>query len=123
MKKMKEPSITKVEFIEVIGLLREQDKKDHVFADFMENYLDGRFVPMMSEKANSAAMKSLALHFGDRLTSKHDMTWIEWWAYECDWGAKDNKAHINGVEFPVSDASMFYDMMVMWMNNGKKNDK
>jgi len=47
---MKKLFISKEEFVEICGLLKKQEEKDHKFCDFMETYLDGRFVPVMNEK-------------------------------------------------------------------------
>lgn len=112
MKKKKTPFITKDEFVECVNTLKEQEKKDTEFADFMEKYLDGRCVPTLSDHATKAAMKLLALAFEDR--SKE--TWVEWFAYECEFGARPMSVYVNDKEYVISSAEEMYDFMTMYMN-------
>ena len=120
------PVITKEQFCEIIEMLKEQQDKDREFAVFMEKYLDGRFVPMMSERAQSAAMKALSAIFNDVVgdSDETEDTWMEWFAYDCDWGnnEKNLTATIDGKEYTVKSAGDMYELLVAWMNfkvNGK----
>jgi len=114
---MKLPAISKNEFMEAVTLLREQEKKDMEFADFMEKYLDGRFVPTISDCASKAAMKLLALAFDDR----SENTWIEWFAYENDWGEKMLQVKLNSWKRwrRIKTPERMYDFLVEWMNEDK----
>ena len=114
MKKL--PIISKEEFIEVIDLLKKQYEKDYSFADFMEKYLDGRCVPMMSEYNGSAVIKLLSYIFDDRIPNESDLTWIEWFIYENDWGNKKLSAHFNNNPYIISSADDMYDFLVDWIN-------
>lgn len=117
---MKEAPITKEEFIDIISLLRKQFEKDMEFGRFMETYLDGRFVPQISDYATTAAMKALALAFGDRVTDKYGMTWIDWFSYECDWGDKPMTATLDKVEYVIDSPEKFYDFLIKWYNSDGK---
>ena len=114
---MKRPAITKEEFLEAVALLKAQEKKDMEFADFMEKYLDGRCVPTLSDHSTKAAVKLLALAFGDR--SEED--WISWFAYENDWGADGKQVKLESWKRwrRIKTPERMYDFLVEWMNEGK----
>lgn len=111
------PAITKEEFLEVIKLLHDQEKKDHEFGDFMEKYLDGRFVPMMSDCASMAALKALSACFNDRVKSKYDTTWIDWFFYENDCGEKKMQCYLKKKEYVIDSAEAMYDFLALWMGS------
>jgi hypothetical protein len=108
--------MTKDDFRKVVDLLRLQEKKDTEFADFMEKYLDGRCVPMLSDHALSAVEASLSAIFGDRKTDERDMSWIEWFFYECDFGDSPMSAYLGKKEYVIASADDMYDFLVVWMN-------
>ena len=112
--------ITKEEFMEVISRLEKQDEKDNEFCDFMEKYLDGRFVPQMSTDAHTAALMALSLACGEKLSAgkNGDMTWCEWFCYECNFGRNVMSAYLCKKEYVIRSASDMYDFLVLL--NGRK---
>ena len=119
MQKIKTPAITKNEFLEIFELLKKQEEKDYKFCDFMEEYLDGRFVPVMNENANLAVMKMLSYCFNDRVKDEHDSTFVEWWMYDCGEITEANPAcaTLDDVEYKMHTLEQFYDFLVVWMNS------
>ena len=112
------PFMTKAQFKEVIELLKKQKESDHRFADFMEGYLDGRFVPTMSEHAHSAAIKALSAAFNDK--DEGCGTFVEWFVYECDFGKNRMSARLGGKDYAITNAGQMYDLLVKWMNSDGK---
>ena len=117
MKKKFTPCISKAEFIDVVDLIKKQYKKDNEFADFMEKYLDGRFVPVMSEFYGLAIVKALSYIFDDRVPDKYDSTWIEWFMYDNDFGEKKMQAYLNDKETEIYRAN--YTFMAVNAPAGK----
>ena len=123
---MKKPAITKAEFIEIFALLKIQEEKDSKFCNFMEEYLDGRFIPVMNENANLAAMKTLSYCFNDRVTDKYGSTWIDWILYDNDIDNLSQKpavAYLNKTKYEIKSLEEFYDFLVLWMNHKPKKSK
>jgi hypothetical protein len=106
------PIITKEEFVDIINLAEKQYDKDIKFADFMETYLDGRFVPMMSDYNGTAVIKLLNYIFNDRTAD----SWIDWFFYETDFGKTPMSAWIHGIEYKITSPETMYDVLVIWMN-------
>ena len=111
------PNITKKDFLDICKLLETQSKKDNEFADFMEKYLDGRFVPMMNEHVILANKKLMNAAFHDTVEDEYGYTWWTWFCYENDFGAKKMEAYVNGEQYVISSPSKFYDFMVLWLKN------
>lgn len=111
--------ITREVFKACLAALVKQEKKEIAFADFMEDYLDGRCVPTLSTDVTSALIDVLsaifqpdliqakvdidekikdAAAFPDKLEEllrekknlQYDHGWIDWWIYENDFG--ENKS-------------------------------
>jgi hypothetical protein len=114
------PIITKEQFVEIISLIQKQSDKDHNFTDFMETYLDGRFIPTMNDHYSLAIQKLLNIIFNDIETDKYDMTWCDWFAYENNFGKNKMSCWLNEVEYVISTPEEFYDFMVLWMNLPKE---
>ncbi len=96
---------------EIVDLLQTQDKKEIKFADFMEDFLDGRCVPTLSTDVISAFHKLAAYTFNDVDT---DMTWLEWFIYECDYGESPKSAFIGKQEYIIDSFDAFYDFLLVW---------
>jgi hypothetical protein len=112
--------IPKKQFKEILNLIKKQHDKDTKFADFMESYLDGRCVPTMSTEMQ-LAFEKLFFHnvecgtdYYEEDKSTYDMTWIEWFIYECNWGKSPMSATIDGKEFVVNSIDVFYSLLKRW---------
>jgi len=108
----KSPIITKQQFLEIIDLLKRQEQKDNEFCDFMEKYLDGRFVPMISEHSHNAAVKLLEHVFEDT----EGQGWITWFLYDNNFGENKHEATIGKKKYIISNAEKMYDLLVKLMN-------
>jgi len=114
------PIITKEQFVEIINLIQKQSEKDNKFADFMENYLDGRFVPTMNDYNGLVIEKLLNIIFDDIEPDKYDITWFSWFCYENEFGKRRMSCRLNEIEYVISNAEEFYDFMILWMNIPKE---
>jgi len=112
---VKRPMITKEKFVELCGMIEKQEKKDHEFADFMENYLDGRFIPVMNETNNLVIEQLMNAVFHDSENDEYGYTWWSWFVYECDLGKKPMEARFGRKTFVVDSPEVFYDFMVLWL--------
>jgi len=108
------PTISKKEFLEVIKLIKEQEKKDDEFCKFMEKYLDGRFIPMMNEHAMLAITKLMNIALKE--TNEED-SWWDWFLYECNMGEKEMSAFINKKEYVIKSPESFYDFVVTFLES------
>lgn len=105
------PKISKKTFIEICNLIKKQDEKDYKFTEFMESYLDGRFVPMMNEYLTIAIEKLVNDAFYDNC----DESWFSWFVYENDFGKKKLSAWVDEKEYVISSPSNFYDFVEKWL--------
>lgn len=112
---MKKLLITKKDFLEICSLIKKQNAKDEAFCDFMEKYLDGRFVPMMNEHFNLAIEKLMNVAFDDTVSDDYGYTWWSWFVYECDFGKKKMEARLLGKPYIISSPEKFYDFMKEWV--------
>ena len=103
--------ITKKMLKEILDLLQEQEKKDMKFADIMEDYLDGRTVPMLTDKIYNAFSLLASYALNDEDT---DMTWIDWFIFETDYGNSPLSAFINDKEYLIDSFDSFYDFLIAW---------
>ena len=117
---MKYPIISKIDFINIISLLQQQYDKDIKFADFMELYLDGRCVPILSDFATLAAMKSLTLLTEDLKLNKSEDSWVDWFAYETDFGKDPKSAFLDEKEYVISSPDEMYEFLVEYHRHLKK---
>lgn len=115
-----QPMISLEEFEEIIELMKQQEDKDTKFSEFMETYLDGNFVPMMSESSHYANMKLLSYIFNDRDSGLYEGTWMDWFVYENDFGRNSFPACIDEVEYVISNAKDMYEFLILWMNIPKE---
>ena len=110
---MKKPLISKKDFLEICKLIEKQQTKDNEFCDFMEGYLNGRFVPMINEHVNTAIDKMMDILFQDNTGTldSEGYSWWTWFMYEDDFGKKNMEAYTNGKQYVISSPSKFYDFM------------
>lgn len=47
---------------------------------------------------------------------ENNFTWLEWWAYECDFGTEDRKFWINEKEYDVSLLTLEQFLNLVWEN-------
>jgi len=111
------PTISKEMFLEVVEHIQAQNKKDNQFADFMENYLDGRFVPTMNDHSHVAVSKLMSAAFHDLEEDQFGYTWWDWFQYECDMGAKPMSAFLDKKEYVIDSPEVFYDFMCKYLEN------
>lgn len=102
-------------FKDCIEALQKQYEKEIRFADFMEEYLDGRCVPTLSDDVQSALVNLLS-YVMEPTTAIHEGwdTWVEWWVYEKDFG-RDIKIKAfdeNDKEISLNTVDELYDYLV-----------
>lgn len=106
--------IAKEKLKEIFDLIKKQEKKDTAFADFMETYLDGRYVPTL----NNELTKAFNLLFAYTIEGVTDVvpecTLIEWYIYETYFGENPLEATIGKKDFLVDSFDAFYDLLCEW---------
>ena len=113
--------ISKEDFVEIIDLIQKQQQKDIEFANFMEKYLDGRFIPTMNDYLTLALEKLFCYVFDDSEFS--DDSWISWFMYDNEFGKKEHSVYLNEREYNIDSPETFYDFLIKWTEHKKKQNK
>lgn len=107
--------ISKETFIKVCDLIQKQNEKDHNFCSILENYIDGRGVPIMSEHCLSAIDTLMNEIFHDE-PDELGSTWWEWFIYENDFGNKKMSVFLDNIEYVIKSASDLYDFIEIYLS-------
>jgi len=107
--------ITKKQFIESIDLIKKQFDVDKKFADTMSQYLDGMFISTMSTNSLLAFEKLFNYMIGD-INSPHNESWMSWFIYENDFGARKLEAYINNNKYVIDSPESFYSFIEKYIN-------
>lgn len=111
--------INKDLFIDVINLIERQYTKDVKFANFMEDYIDGHFVPTLTTDMNQALQFLINSTFEiSESHKKPEMNWIEWYMYECNFGKDALTAKIGEKEYKVDNVDTLYEVVSAWYKLG-----
>lgn len=110
--------INKDQFVWMMVQLKKQWDKDSGFAELLGGYFDGHIVPMLSNDAFDVAVNAIGAHFED--IEKCDMSWVSWFVYENDFGAKGLAVKINKKQFKIRNAEEMYDIIMLVTKNKKQ---
>jgi len=108
--------IPRYAFKEIIKLLKSQFDKEMKFADFMEDYLNGRYVPTLSDNLSKAFQILIfySVEFGFDDEHNKELTWFDWYMYDCEFGENPSKASFDNKEYLIDSDDTFYDMLIDW---------
>jgi hypothetical protein len=110
--------MNKKNFIKFIKLINKQREKEYKFADFMESYLDGRCVPILSEHMWTACNLMWCTLWND--TEKD--SWLEWFIYENECGKRKFEVKFCNESYVIDSIDSFYDMMLEWRKKKLNNE-
>lgn len=113
--------ISKEKFIKIISHIQKQYDNDNKFANFMEEYLDGRFVPMMNAENHIAILELWSLAVEEEEYNNDLGNWLEWFMYDCNFGKEPLTATVNNIEYIVDSIDVFYELICAYKEG--KNEK
>jgi sulfur transfer complex TusBCD TusB component (DsrH family) len=106
--------ISKEQFVSMMVQLKKQWDKDSRFAKLLGDYFDGHIVPTLSNDAFDVAVNAIGAHFED--IEKCGMSWVSWFVYENDFGAKGLDVKVNKKRFKIRNAEEMYDLIMLVTN-------
>ncbi len=110
--------ISKKLFKEMMSAIEKQRLKDLKFCKNMESYLDGNFVPTMSDISVDALIRLLVNIMEG--TDNVDESWISWWLYDVNC---EGDANIDGKEYIIKNTGDLYDLIKIWNKHKLKINK
>ncbi len=103
---------TKEMFVETIGELKKQYDHDRKCSEAFQVILPTDFISgYNNSKLTNQLVKILAIAFNDN----HEHSWIEYFLWELDWGAKYKEGSCtnpDGSFINLSDAGSLYDFLI-----------
>ena len=115
--------IKKENFVFVLSQLEKQIEKERNLLKFLsEGYIDGYPVSTFSEPLLETTIKLLSFFFEDDAFKNKSSTWIEWFIYDNDFGRGKLSAFLDKKEYTFSNASEFYDFLILWKESYSENN-